>query len=168
MGREKFCAPWGRTLTATTAVCLLILLGILILGLSIGPQDLLIWRLAMIVLPLSVLIIAPLFSIRGYVVNAESILVLRPGWKTVVKLAGLVSAIRDSTAMSRSIRTFGNGGLFCIAGAFHNRKRGAYRAFATDPEQAVILTFTDRTIVLTPDRPDEFIVKIRTMRGLAG
>jgi Bacterial PH domain len=110
----------------------------------------------------------PFFSIRGYVLDAVSIHVLRPGWKTTVMLAGLQSATHDADAMSRSIRTFGNGGLFCIAGAFRNTTLGAYCAFATDPARAVVLKFQDRTVVLTPDRPDEFVAKIRAMRRLAG
>ncbi len=163
-----FRAPWGRFLTAMTSFCIFILLGIPVLGLSTGPRDLFLWKLGMIAMPLSVLVIAPFFSIRGYVLNAESILVLRPGWKTTLPLAGLLSAEADPKAILHSIRTFGNGGLFCIAGAFRSTALGAYRAFATDPARAVVLTFPDRTIVLTPDRPDVFVAKIRSLRGLTG
>ncbi len=163
---ERFHAPWGRALTFTTALCLLLLVGIAILGLLTRPRDLLLWKLGMIVMPLSMLLIAPFFAIRGYVLDADSIRVLRPGWKTTVKLAGLRSATRNADAMSRSIRTLGNGGLFCIAGVFHNNTLGTYRAFATDPARAVVLKFQDRTVVLTPDRPDEFVAKIRAMHAI--
>lgn len=165
---ERFQAPWGRVLTITTALCLLVLLGIAILGLSTGPRDLLLWKLGMSVMPLSVFVIAPFFSIRGYVLDTESIYVLRPGWTSTVQLAGLQSVTRNTRAMSQSIRTWGNGGLFCFAGAFQNQILGHYRAYATDPARAVVLKFQDRTVVVTPDRPDEFVAKIKAMRRLAG
>ncbi len=52
--------------------------------------------------------------------------------------------------MKGSIRTFGNGGLFCFSGRFRNRKLGSYRAFATDPKLAVVLRFPDKIVVVTP------------------
>lgn len=63
--------------------------------------------------------------------------------------------------MKRSIRTFGNGGLFCFAGKFGNQKIGAFRAYATDSHLAVILRFTEKVLAVTPDNPGKFVARIK-------
>jgi hypothetical protein len=64
--------------------------------------------------------------------------------------------------MARSLRLFGNGGLLSYSGYFWNRKTGRYRAFATDPSRAVVLSYRKRKIIITPDDPQRFIVRLRT------
>lgn len=64
--------------------------------------------------------------------------------------------------MGRSLRLFGNGGLFCSAGWFRNRTLGRYRAFAMSPRHAVVLTFAARVVAVTPDDPE------RILRALEG
>jgi hypothetical protein len=83
-----------------------------------------------------------------------------------VNLAGLQSVEAEPSAMRRSIRTFGNGGLFCIAGKFWNRRLGSYRAFATDPKRSVVLRFEDHSVVVTPDNPEAFVARVRKLRSL--
>jgi len=62
--------------------------------------------------------------------------------------------------MQGSLRTFANGGLFAFAGNFHSGDLGAYRAYVTDGMKAVVLKFTDKTIVVSPDDPEEFIAAV--------
>ena len=161
-----FCAPWGITLKVITVLLILILVGIALIGILSGPRQNIGWILGMIVLPLVFLITTAFFTIRGYILTPQTLFVKRLGWKSKLDLTNLTSAEADPKAMSKSIRTCGNGGLFCFAGAFYNRKLGSYRAFATDPKRAVVLKFTNRTIVVTPDKPDEFVEKIRAVRNL--
>jgi hypothetical protein len=59
--------------------------------------------------------------------------------------------------MRRSLRLFGNGGLFSITGIFQNATLGRYRAFVTDPKQAVVLRYESRVVVLSPANPDELL-----------
>ena len=59
--------------------------------------------------------------------------------------------------MARSLRIFGNGGLFSVCGRFRNRELGHYRAFVTDPKNAVVLRFGEQTIVISPEGPKEFV-----------
>jgi hypothetical protein len=66
----------------------------------------------------------------------------------------------DPTATHRSIRTFGNGGFFSFTGYFRNKQLGAYRAFMTDRRRAVVLRFRSTVIVISPDRPEEFVSTI--------
>jgi hypothetical protein len=151
---------------ATTALSVIILVGIPIVGLTSGPRGEIPWVLLMIVLPLAILCAAMFFIIRGYVVTRDTLFIQRLGWNTKVSLANLRSVEADPEAMSKTIRTGGNGGMFCFAGKFKNKKLGPYRAFVNDPKHAVVLKFTDRTIVVTPDKPAEFVARIREFRNL--
>lgn len=161
-----FNAPWGIWLKLITALSIFILAGIPLIGIFSGPRDNIPWILSMIVMPLFILVIAAFFTIRGYVLSRDMLLVQRLGWNSKLNLTDLISAEAYPEAMSRSIRTFGNGGMFCFAGAFRNKKLGSYRAFATDPKRSVVLKFSNRTVVVTPDKPEEFVAKITELREL--
>jgi hypothetical protein len=160
-----FNAPWGKSLKITTGSSILILVGIPVIGAFAGPHGSLLWILGMIFMPLSMLSIASLFSIRRYILTSDALLICRLVWNTRLELSGLKTVEVDAEAMFKSIRTFGNGGLFCFAGAFTNNRLGAYRAFATDPSRSVVLRFSDRTVVVTPDHPADFVMKINQLRG---
>jgi hypothetical protein len=163
----RFAAPWGSSLKRMTTATALILTGIALIGIFSGPAGSTSWVWAMVVLPVAMLSVSSLFAIRGYALTAQALIVARPGWSSKIDLCGLVSAEADPGAMDASIRTFGNGGMFCIAGAFHNKKLGSYRAFATDPKRAVVLRFPERTVVVTPDNPEAFVVQVKELRGLS-
>ena len=81
-------------------------------------------------------------------------------WKTRVSLRELRSVKFDPTATHRSIRTFGNGGFFSFTGYFRNKELGSYRAFMTDRRRAVVLRFPSSVIVISPDRPENFVSTI--------
>ncbi|MBN2029583.1 hypothetical protein JW824_05005 [bacterium] len=157
----SFKAPWGSALKFITALCAIILIGIPLIGIFTGQHKDRLWILGMIVMPLSILIIASFFMIRGYALSGDTLLIHRLGWESKLNVRDLVSIEVDPEAMSRSIRTWGNGGLFCFAGLFRNKKLGSYRAFATDPKRAVVLKFPNRTIVVTPDKPEVFLESIK-------
>lgn len=157
---SSFNAPWGWPLKVTTFIASLILLGVSAIGLFSGPEGNVWWITFMAIAPLVMLLVCSLFTIRGYVLDGETLLVQRLLWATTVDLNGLKSAHVDPEAMTKSLRTFGNGGLFCIAGQFSNEKLGGYRALATNTKLAVVLRFRDRTVVITPDCPDGFVKSI--------
>lgn len=108
---------------------------------------------------------AALFTIRGYVLTREALLVQRLFWRSTVPLRGLTRASADPKAMSRSLRLFGNGGLFAFSGLFKNRRLGKYRAYATNPAQAVVLVLElpSRQVVVTPDATSEFLGALRAL-----
>lgn len=159
-----FRAPWGLLLRSMTALTALILVGIPLMGFFSGPRGSIVWISCMIVMPLSILLIGAFFIIRRYDLTEDTLLIRRLGWSSKLGLSTLVSAAIDPNAMANSIRTFGNGGLFCFAGLFYNKKLGSYRAFATDPKRAVVLKFSDRTVVVTPDDPEAFVASIKPCR----
>src|SRR5690606_33982476 len=92
-------------------------------------------------LPVLLLLITPLYSVKGYTVTQDSILIHRPLWKTKLFLTGLESIEVMPVAMSWSIRTMGNGGCFSITGYYRNKRLGRYRAFVTDLKKTVVLRY---------------------------
>jgi hypothetical protein len=118
-------------------------------------------RLLVVGVPLLILALAALWTVRGYELGGGSLSIQRGFWRTRVSLAGLLSASTDAQALRSSLRLFGNGGLFSFSGLFWNRRLGRFRIFATDPARAVVLRFEHRTIVVTPDRPGDFVAAVR-------
>ena len=163
---STYGAPWGMPLKVLTAFSVLVLAGVTAIGSFTGPQELLVWKASMVWTPTLVLVIGFFFQIRAYDLTSEFLFVRRPGWSSTINLSGLVSAEADPAAMAKSIRLIGNGGMFCFAGLFRNKKLGTYRMFATEPKLAVVLRFPSRTLVITPDRPDEFVADIRERLGM--
>ncbi|MFC1614109.1 PH domain-containing protein [Gemmatimonadota bacterium] len=166
MQEISFSAPWGTELKVMTTISVIILVGTVVLGIFIGPHNSVGYIFAMFVLPLSILVISAFFTIRGYVLTGDTLFIRRPRWSSKLDLSELVSAEYDPRAMAGSIRTCGNGGMFCFAGACRNKKLGSYRAFVTDEKLSVVLRFKTRVVVVTPENPEDFVVKINKLRNL--
>jgi hypothetical protein len=159
----RFTAPWSAALKRTTqALCVLV--GVIAIG-ALGA-----WWVAdeaaaigaAIVLPL-VVVLAALFSVRGYALDGESLTIRRLGWSTRLPLADLHKVSGNSEALQRSLRLFGVSGLFSWSGVFWNKQLGRFRAYATDPARAVVLEFSKGKVVISPDDPQLFIVRARTI-----
>jgi hypothetical protein len=176
MKEISFHAPWGVPLLLMTAICTLICLflvlaGVMIclgnssvfpaLGLSMIPE----WAgWLLVATALLTLLLSAGFMVRGYVLTEASLIIKRLGWKSRLDLSRLVSATVDPDALQGSARIFGNGGFFSFTGWFRNRKLGAYRAYATDAKRAVVLRFSDKTVVITPDDPQKFAAEINSSK----
>jgi hypothetical protein len=109
------------------------------------------------VAPIGLVAGCALFTVRGYALETDAILVQRLLWATRIPLEGLEEIRARPDAMRRSIRLWGNGGFFSFTGWFWNKNIGKYRAYVTDPTRAVVLRFTDQTIVMSPDDPVGFV-----------
>ncbi len=146
---RQFKAPWGTVLWVMSALATSICIAIAALPNSPWART----------LPLLGMAVAALFIVRDYRITPDSILITRLMWTTRLPLAGLQSARRptDADRHSLTIRTFGNGGFYSITGWYWSKALGAYRCFVTDPKRIVILKFARRTIMLSPDAPEEFI-----------
>jgi hypothetical protein len=150
-----------------TSIASLALLGAMaMIGILTGPRNLSIWWLSMVVLPLLIACAALPFVVRGYTLENDRIVIKRLGWSSILPLAGLRSISSDVQQLHGSIRIFGNGGLLSFSGWFWNRRLGRYRMFATDPARAVILTYPDRRIVLTPHDPHGFVLRVRKLLSI--
>jgi len=157
-GRTSFGAPWAGQLKLMSALAAALLLAVGVSlqytsprhppGLPFPFAAIAIW---------GALLGAALFTVRGYHLTTSELLVQRLLWATRIPLQDLRGAWADPAAMKGSLRLFGNGGLFAISGVFKNGKLGRYRAFATEPKNSVVLKFAWRTVVVTPDAPQEFL-----------
>ena len=158
----EFRAPWSRSLKAASLFAVVMLALVAAAGMFVMPARLLLARCVMIGLPIIVLAIAFLGIVSGYTLTAAQLEIERPLWNTAFPLAQLLSVAGDQDVFKGSVRLFGNGGIFSFTGFFWKRGLGCYRAFATDPGRAVVLKFRNRIIVITPDDPQRFIVRVRT------
>ncbi len=118
-----------------------------------------------VVLPVFLLVVVGslLFVVTGYHLEGTSLLVHRPLWQSRIDLRGLERVWHDPAAMRRSLRLFGNGGLFSITGLYRNSTLGTYRAFVTDPARAVVLRSPARVVVVSPASPLEFVSHVATL-----
>ncbi len=150
---KEYAAPWSTSLVVATSLSSVLCAGLAIVFLWSGDQVL--QRVAL--LPLAIIFGGALFTIRGYALTADAVLVYRLLWTTRLPMTGLASARFEPDAMRGSVRTFGNGGLFSFSGRFRNKALGPYRAYVTDPRRTVILRFTERTVVISPSPPEGFV-----------
>ena len=161
-----FHAPWSLSVKLTTVLSSILLIGMGIFGIFAGLYIKTLWFLwfiSMVIQPFLILIIAFFFMIRGYVITQNTLLIKRLFWYTKLDLTCLISVEADPEAMTGSKRTFGNGGFFSITGMYWNKKNGSYRAFATNPKFSIILKFINRTVIVTPDKPEEFAAKLKDL-----
>lgn len=107
-----------------------------------------------------------LFTVRGYTVTPDAVLIHRLLWATHWPRDGLRSATFEPRAMRWSIRC-GNGGFFSITGLYWSKRLGLYRAFVTDLRRTVVLRYTGRrrTVVVSPSSPEEFVQALVPTQG---
>ena len=158
----EFGAPWSRSLKTASALAVIVLAGVAAAAVLVVPARLALVRCLMLGLPVAALALGFLSMVSGYTLTATHLEVRRPLSSRAFPLAQLLGVAGDAQVFKGSVRLFGNGGLFSFTGLFWKRKLGCYRAFATDPARAVILKFRTGTIVVTPDDPQRFIVRLRT------
>jgi hypothetical protein len=154
-------APWPISLKVVSGLATIVLAGVtyvLIRDVPHGTQAPFAesFGRAMALLPLLIVAIALLFVVKSYEIGPRELLIHRLLWPTRLSLVGLTHAWYDPAAMCRSIRLFGNGGLYSITGLYRNRQLGRYRAFVTDPKRSVVLRLPDRTVVISPEDPELF------------
>jgi hypothetical protein len=143
--RTQFSAPWSRELKLLTALVVATLAAVC-------------WRSnARVILPCGALLIGcALFQVRGYRVEPGWLSVQRLGWSKRFALASSDGARIDAAAMADSLRLFAIGGCFGFIGLYRNARLGPYWAYATFPDKAVVVSLTDRCLVVTPDDPQGF------------
>lgn len=118
------------------------------------------WAWLLALLPLLLLPGAALFIIRSYTIEPNILAIQRLLWTTRLPLSGLQSAEVRPDVMRGSLRLFGNGGMLSITGLYRNRALGNYRAFVTDLKRTVVLRFPKRTVVVSPENPEQFVAEI--------
>lgn len=154
----RFNAPWGRELTVLTTIATAMIAGIAVF----------IWTRGGRVTPTLLLLVhaIPLaLTVRRYELVPGALLIRRLWWDTRWPLDGPVTATVRPGVMAHSWRIWGNGGLFAISGHFSNAALGRYRAFVTDFKRTVVLDTPRGIVVVSPDRPDDFVSALERTRG---
>ncbi len=164
----SYKAPWDRALLGWSLSLIAVAVLAVVLfwpSLTHGPSsDLLFWK--GVVLPAYTLGCA-LFTVRGYVIEEHRIKIRRLLWSTHLPLTGLQSVESHPGALRKAAYQFGNGGYFSYCGWYQSKELGPIRPFVTDRERTVVLRYPKRTIILSPDRPEEFVQSLRSKAGLA-
>jgi hypothetical protein len=96
-----------------------------------------------------------------YRVTSDALEVVRPGRVNRFPFADLQAVNVDPRAMEWAFKIFGNDGAGAITGQFRSRKLGVFRALVTDRDRSVVLRWPDLTLVVSPDRPEEFADAVR-------
>jgi hypothetical protein len=167
-----FAAPVGRRVRLVTIITVVIIGGGVLAGivftLASFPAA---WPLNHVLIGALVAVaatglVAWFSQISRYRLTRDELLVVRRNRETPFPLERLAEATVDPDAMRWSIKINGNDGLGAITGSYWNRRLGRYRALVTDRRRAVVLRWPDRCLVVSPDRPDEFVRAVRARAGL--
>ena len=162
---KRYQAPWGTPLIVISTLATFLCLGITIFRWpSLTLAHLGQWSFWLSLFPLTLVIVCALFTIRGYSLAPDTLIIHRLFWSTRLSLAGLQSAEYQPGAMRGSIRTFGNGGFFSFSGRYWSRVLGSYRAYVTDFRRTAVLRFPGHTVVLSPEPPEDFVHELSTNR----
>jgi hypothetical protein len=164
--RSEFNAPWGRLLKGVSLGATAAMLGAIVLVWITVPASTPGARFLTSASMLFILLGCALFTVRGYRIEGRSLLIQRWLWWTRLSLEGLREVTVDPEAMRKSFRTCGNGGLFSFAGWYRSKHLGSFRAYVTDLNRTVVLTFPRHKIVLSPDRPEAFVERLIRDRRL--
>jgi hypothetical protein len=162
-GAIEFKAPWSSLLRTVSIVMGAVLVALTLASLFAWYSTREHATLVGVIVPVLVLIIATLLTVKGYALTEDAIVVRRLGWTTRLPWQDLVSVTGDNEAMRGSVKLFGSAGFMSYTGYFWNRRIGRYRAFVNDPSRSVVLSYKNRKIVISPDDPQRFIVRARTM-----
>ena len=161
--KTEFSASWGMPLKAMTGFFVVIFAFLVGVDFSrLGPP--MPWaRELLLGIPVLVGIVSAFYMVRGYSLQGTTLGIQRLGWVKTFNLTNLVSAQADPDALRASVRVFGNGGLFSFCGWYRNKKLGMYRAYVTDARHAVVLRFSDKTVVVTPDESERFVNEVTSL-----
>jgi hypothetical protein len=159
---KTYRAPWGKPLVICSGLLAVLAVACVIAAASMRPAitPAFLAPFAQWFLPAIVLGCLP-FMIRGYAITDDAILIRRLFWTTRMSRAGLTFAKALPKVMNKSLRTCGNGGAFSFSGWYWSKSLGFYRAFVTDLNPTVVLRFGKRTVVVSPDDPEDFVSELK-------
>lgn len=153
--QRHYRAPWSHKLKIMTAGIVVFLI---IVGWAAGPVT----RMFLGVTVLGCFA----FSVRGFSLHGGMLKVHHWGWSKDYDLSKLKSVEYEPGAMMGSIRIFGVEGLFGFIGYFRNSILGSYHAYATNKKHAVVLNFDGTEVVITPEKPSEFVKMVENLTNL--
>jgi len=162
-----FAAQWDKTLKAITYAVVVFLIveaiGISIaLFLTTSQTMALLVTILIVICNTLILGFTYLYAPQGYVVDESGITVTRKRAPVHIEFESIKEVSRiERDRFMKSLRIFGNGGLFGYYGSFRNKELGNFKMYATHGDCGVLID-ADKTYVMTPDRADEFVEVVRS------
>lgn len=162
-----FAAPWGRSVRVMTPITILLVLlpAISTVYVGIGSRlssadKYVLWTTSGSLL--LILMLTILFTVRGYRIENQALVILRLGWETRIPLEQLTHPIIDPTIFSNVWIRVGSGGFLGFIGWFWGRSLGWIHAWVTDPKRCVRIRRGQRWIAVSPDNPVRFISQLNS------
>jgi hypothetical protein len=165
---QNFSAPMGKTTIGMTAFASAVLFFVgglqLVMGLKrTGTVRTILFAtgsLLLVCLAGSVLL-----KIRGYELT-QSYLVIKYGFSgRKIPIADIREVSVQPNALGGSRREAANGGLWSFLGSFYSPRLGQCRAYVSDPQNTVVITLPEQTIVISPDDPNRFMQAVKKQKG---
>ena len=157
-----FDAPWGTMLKVISTLVTVLLLGIFGGMAFFNHASTAITKVIYTAIPLLIMFISFLFTVRGYTISGNTLRIRRLLWDSDIDISMLSSVDYDPKAMTGSIRTLGNGGLYSFSGKFKSGKLGSFKVYVTDFKNCVIIKRTGGTFVVSPENPELFVEVLRS------
>jgi len=107
-----------------------------------------------------VLFVTGRYAPLAYRLAADGVHVERKAGPKVIAYRAIRSADREPRQV-QGMSVFASRGLFGRFGRFWNTQLGHYRLYVTKPEAVVWLATDDGWVGLSPERPDEFLERLR-------
>jgi len=157
MDEERyFRARWGKILKIISTFISIFLLGIFSAIAFSDRTSTVTVMVLYLAIPLLIIFVSLLFIVRGYTVSDNTLRIKRLLWNTNIDISMLSAVECDPKAMTGSIRTFGNGGLFSFSGRYRSTKLGSFKAYVTDFKNCVVIEASGQTTVVSPEDAELF------------
>ncbi len=145
----------AKWVTAGTAV-LFVLICILSPALQQGPYFV---SVGIALILVSIYLGSYLFRVTAYEVTPDRLIIHRPLKDKVLEKKDIIRVeLLIAGALKRSLRLFGNGGLFGYYGKFSNSRFGYMTWYATNRTNPVLLHMTGgKKVIITPNEGEAFV-----------
>ena len=162
---DEFSAPQDR-FVQTVTVLTFMLFAILLVVFASADNTAGLASIAAIGLPMFIL--CYLFVPREYAVNESEVIIRRRIGAVRIPFS-LIRSIRQgsSSCSFRSVRPFGIGGIYGYFGRFYSQELGRHHVYATDLQKTVVIE-ADKTYVISPDDPQQFVQAVKTRLEAGG
>ncbi len=168
MDNMIFNTTWDNKLITSSVIVTTILTGSLILMLYLGITRIQGWFklfcFAYSIICVIVIFLCYLYSTQVIILNEDFLLIKRLINDKKISITEIEDIqILENKTINSSIRLFGSGGLFGYFGYFKNPKLGKYMLFATRNNNFVLVKTADHKYVITPDKPELLVEKVRNL-----
>jgi hypothetical protein len=164
-------APAGTRVRLTGIIVLTLFPFLIVLNVAVAPARDPVGRWMVALAPLiGLVIMAGTWigaRVRCYRLAGDELLVERVLQTVRFPLDGLQDVTPDRDAFRSAWKIYGNDGLGAVAGRFRSKRLGAFRAYVTDREHAVVLRWPDHCLVVSPQQHTLFIEAVRRRAGLS-